>query len=146
MRITSGAILAPVLNQRSPHRWLSLLIVMCGVSLVGLSGSLIKDAIHEETDAFTVLGRALLDGITGDLPAPEPIDKPATTKVLLGVFFILFAQILLVQSRDISVCNPLTCILAPQPNSSWRRRSCRVMTSRRFLQSATRVCSSTLSL
>lgn len=69
---------------------------MCGVSLVGLSGSLIKDAIHEDTDVLTMLGRALVDGITGDLPAPEPIKKPATTKVLLGVFFVLFAQILYV--------------------------------------------------
>lgn len=67
---------------------------MTGVSLVGLSGSLIKDAIHEDTDTLTILTRAMFDGTHGDLPTPEPIDKPATTKVLLGVFFILFAQIL----------------------------------------------------
>lgn len=68
--------------------------MVTGVSLVGLSGSLIKDAVREDTDALSILGRALFDGTHGDLPPPEPIDKPGTTKVLLGVFFILFAQIL----------------------------------------------------
>jgi hypothetical protein len=69
---------------------------MAGVSLVGLSGSLIKDAIREDSDFVSVLKRALMDIDlpTGDLPPPVPIEKPAATKVLLGVFFILFAQVL----------------------------------------------------
>jgi hypothetical protein len=67
---------------------------MCGVTLVGLSGSLIKDAMRENTDVVTVLVRALMNGPIGDLPPPEPTPKPETTKVLLGVFLILFAQIL----------------------------------------------------
>jgi hypothetical protein len=81
-------------------RWISLLIVMLGVSLVGLSGSLIKDAIREDTDVLTALKRALVldqPGPGSDIPAPEPIEKPTATKVLIGVFFVLFAQILYAQ-------------------------------------------------
>ncbi|OBZ75567.1 Solute carrier family 35 member F6 [Grifola frondosa] len=61
-----------------------------GVSLVGFSGSMIKDAVKEATiSAFD------------ELPPPQPIEEPEITKVLvalpsriLGVFFILFAQVL----------------------------------------------------
>jgi hypothetical protein len=72
------------------------MIVIAGVSLVGLSGSLIKDAIREDRPVLEVLKRALMDIDLpgGDLPPPVPIEKPAATKVLLGVFFILFAQVL----------------------------------------------------
>lgn len=77
---------------------------MTGVALVGLSGSLIKDTLKESP-----LGSVLR---FSDNSAPEPIDKPEATTVLvgelpystlcvhvrnqslLGVFFILFAQIL----------------------------------------------------
>jgi hypothetical protein len=75
---------------------------MLGVSLVGLSGSLIRDAVREDTDVLTVLARALADlpgnEDTAPIPAPEPIEKPSATKVLIGVFFILFAQILCVST------------------------------------------------
>lgn len=54
---------------------------MAGVALVGLSGSLIKDTL-KESPLENVLGLA-----------PEPIDEPEPTTVLVGVFFILFAQI-----------------------------------------------------
>jgi hypothetical protein len=67
---------------------------MAGVSLVGLSGSLLKEAVREGSDVMTVLARTLADVPSGDMPTPEPIEKPAVTKVLLGVFLILFAQIL----------------------------------------------------
>lgn len=80
---------------------------MAGVALVGLSGSMIKDTLKESP-----LGNIL--GLTPtENTAPEPIDKPEATTVLvgalpsqsihlfpstnvlpLGVFFILFAQIL----------------------------------------------------
>jgi len=67
-------------------RWVSLIIVMTGVGLVGFSGSLIKDAIKESA----------LPSLTGhgstDLP-PEPIEQPEMTRVLVGVFFVLFAQV-----------------------------------------------------
>ncbi|KII89039.1 hypothetical protein PLICRDRAFT_109422 [Plicaturopsis crispa FD-325 SS-3] len=65
------------------YQWISLFTVMAGVSVVGLSGSLIKDAVKEDS----LLARAI------SLIAPEPVDKPEATSVLIGVFFILFAQI-----------------------------------------------------
>ncbi|KAG6335152.1 hypothetical protein ID866_3936 [Astraeus odoratus] len=64
------------------YQWLSLLTVMAGVSLVGYSGSLIKDAVTETVNLLTSGGTI-----------SEPTDQPDLTRVLLGVFFILFAQI-----------------------------------------------------
>ncbi|KAI0807203.1 hypothetical protein C8Q74DRAFT_1187396 [Fomes fomentarius] len=64
------------------YQWISLITVMAGVSLVGLSGSMVKDAVKEPSvNAFD------------DLPPPEPTEEPEVTKVLVGVFFVLFAQI-----------------------------------------------------
>ncbi|CDO70723.1 hypothetical protein BN946_scf184798.g38 [Trametes cinnabarina] len=65
-----------------PPGWISLITVMAGVSLVGLSGSLVKDAVKESA-------LNLLD----ELPPAEHVEEPEVTKVLVGVFFILFAQI-----------------------------------------------------
>ncbi|GLB35365.1 putative nucleotide-sugar transporter [Lyophyllum shimeji] len=70
------------------YQWISLIVVMTGVGLVGYSGSLIKDAIKESP----------LPSLTGhhnstELPPPEQIEQPEMTKVLVGVFFILFAQV-----------------------------------------------------
>ncbi len=60
---------------------------MFGVSLVGLSGSMVKEALKESP----------LSIFFSDAdPTPEPIDTPEVTSVLVGVFFILFAQILYV--------------------------------------------------
>lgn len=56
---------------------------MAGVSVVGLSGSMIKDVVKEE----------LISLFTG-LPPPEPIEQPEATKVLVGILFVLFAQVL----------------------------------------------------
>jgi hypothetical protein len=89
-------------DDRRPPRWLALVTVMAGVSLVGLSGSLIKDALREDVPVLDILRRTLADLPTkpvpiGDLPTkPVPIEEPAVTKVLLGIFFILFAQVLYV--------------------------------------------------
>jgi drug/metabolite transporter (DMT)-like permease len=69
------------------YQWLSLLTVMAGVSLVGFSGSLIKDTLHPIVVNFLDPTPA-----TGP-PANEPIDVPEATKVVIGIFFILFAQI-----------------------------------------------------
>ena len=66
------------------YSWVSLLTVMFGVSLVGLSGSMVKDALKESP----------LSVFFSD--EPEPIDTPEVTSVLVGVFFILFAQVLYV--------------------------------------------------
>jgi hypothetical protein len=94
-------------DDRRPPRWLALVTVMAGVSLVGLSGSLIKDALREDAPVLDILRRTLADLPGGDLPTkpvpiedlptkPVPIEEPAVTKVLLGIFFILFAQVLYV--------------------------------------------------
>ena len=48
---------------------------MAGVSLVGLSGSMVKDAVKEPSANFI-----------DDLPPPEPIEEPEVTKVLVGMF------------------------------------------------------------
>ncbi|KAK0450717.1 hypothetical protein EV421DRAFT_1983641 [Armillaria borealis] len=71
-------------------RWVSLIVVMSGVGLVGFSGSLIKDAVKE------FVGQSMptwIASASSDLPPPEPIEKPEATTVLVGIFFILFAQI-----------------------------------------------------
>ncbi|KAJ4488167.1 hypothetical protein J3R30DRAFT_3363644 [Lentinula aciculospora] len=67
------------------YQWVSLIIVMGGVALVGFSGSLIKDSVKE----------ALVSLLSGnaDLPPPDSIETPEATTVLVGVFFILFAQV-----------------------------------------------------
>ncbi|KAH9954132.1 hypothetical protein BC827DRAFT_1144571 [Russula dissimulans] len=72
------------------YQWLSLLTVMTGVSLVGFSGSLIKDTLHPIAPSLA----KLLESIPATAPpVNEPIDQPEATKVVIGVFFILFAQI-----------------------------------------------------
>ncbi|KAM5539060.1 hypothetical protein V8D89_007283 [Ganoderma adspersum] len=64
------------------YQWISLVTVMAGVSLVGLSGSMIKDSVKEpNVSPFE------------ELPQSEPVEDPELTKVLVGVFFIAFAQI-----------------------------------------------------
>ena len=64
---------------------------MAGVSLVGYSGSLIKDTLHEATTTLILGTRALFSGPSSaaDAPIEEPIEKPEATKVLIGnvVFF-----------------------------------------------------------
>jgi len=74
------------------YQWLSLVTVMAGVSLVGYSGSVIKDTVKEPS--FSALP-GLLNGTVGVPPVPstEPIEEPQVTTVLIGVFFTLFAQI-----------------------------------------------------
>jgi hypothetical protein len=52
---------------------------MAGVSLVGFSGSLIKDFVK---DTFTL---NFVPGLTkSELPPTEPIDSPEATTVLVG--------------------------------------------------------------
>lgn len=62
-------------------RWVSLIIVMSGVALVGFSGSLIKDTIKESGIS------SLVRLVRADLPPSEPIEEPEVTKVLVGEFF-----------------------------------------------------------
>ena len=67
---------------------------MAGVSLVGLSGSLIKDAVKE---APGLLVRALTLPLNGR-SVDEEVETPEATLVVVGVMFTLFAQILCVLS------------------------------------------------
>ncbi|KAH0584312.1 hypothetical protein H2248_009856 [Termitomyces sp. 'cryptogamus'] len=62
------------------YQWISLIVVMTGVGLVGWSGSLVKDAIKQ----------AIFPHLKSDLSTS---DEPEATQVLVGVFFIFFAQI-----------------------------------------------------
>lgn len=50
---------------------------MAGVGLVGFSGSLIKDAVKESLAQY-------LSHPAFSQDAPEPIDKPEATAVLVG--------------------------------------------------------------
>ncbi|KAE9406384.1 hypothetical protein BT96DRAFT_251360 [Gymnopus androsaceus JB14] len=69
------------------YQWVSLIVVMSGVTLVGFSGSLTKDTVKEAIVSLLNMPSH------ANLPPPEPIDTPEATTVLVGVFFILFAQI-----------------------------------------------------
>ncbi|KAF7363290.1 Integral membrane protein [Mycena sanguinolenta] len=73
------------------YQWVSLIVVMAGVGLVGYSGSLVKDVVKE----VLVLSRMLPSYISDlpELPPPEGSDEAEATKVVIGVFFVLFAQI-----------------------------------------------------
>ncbi|KAF8739476.1 hypothetical protein AX14_009458 [Amanita brunnescens Koide BX004] len=66
------------------YQWLSLVVVMAGVGLVGYSGSLIKDAVKQATlHLLSSPGR----------PNTIQGEEPELTKAVVGVFFILLAQI-----------------------------------------------------
>ena len=59
---------------------------MVGISIVGFSGSMVKDAVK---DASIPLLSALVVGSTnGTSPSapPEPIESPEVTSVLLGAW------------------------------------------------------------
>ena len=58
-------------------RWASLITVMIGVSLVGFSGSLIKDTLKDSL-ASDLLYRFIDE---------EPIQKPEATMALIGILF-----------------------------------------------------------
>src|ERR1700722_17171674 len=58
-------------------RWASLITVMIGVSLVGFSGSLIKDT-PKDSLASDLLYRFIDE---------EPIQKPEATMALIGILF-----------------------------------------------------------
>lgn len=72
-----------------------------GVSIVGLSGSMIKDTVKETvTEVYNVLvsPSSLHTRSAGSLN-PDSTEAPEATKVLVGIFFILFAQILSVKDE-----------------------------------------------
>ncbi|KAF8960475.1 hypothetical protein BDZ97DRAFT_1905908 [Flammula alnicola] len=65
------------------YQWVSLIIVMLGVALVGYSGSLIKDAIKQSV--VHNLGRAL--GLHHD-PHTLATEEPEVTQVLVGRYSV----------------------------------------------------------
>lgn len=70
-----------------------------GVAIVGLSGSMVKDAVKETATIIfnTITSPSSLGTRSADMPSPESAAAPQASKVLVGVFFILFAQILSVK-------------------------------------------------
>lgn len=67
--------------------------VMAGVSLVGFSGSMVKDAVKDASVAlFSSVAQAGINQTapTAPVPPPEPIDSPEVTKVLLGTDMTAF--------------------------------------------------------
>ncbi|KAF6764711.1 integral membrane protein [Ephemerocybe angulata] len=71
------------------YQWISLIIVMSGVALVGYSGSLIKDTIK---DALAPPALRSLAARAAPVTVKGGEDEDLG-KVLIGVFLILFAQI-----------------------------------------------------
>ncbi|QRW00266.1 Solute carrier family 35 member F6 [Ceratobasidium sp. AG-Ba] len=67
------------------YQWSALFVVMAGVSLVGLSGSLIKNVVGDKPGEAI---HAFMTSIARSI-APE---EPEPTTVFVGVLFILFAQ------------------------------------------------------
>jgi len=63
-------------------RWVSLIIVMSGVALVGYSGSLIKDTVKESVIHNLARALGLHQG-----PPQTMTEEPEVTKVLVGEFF-----------------------------------------------------------
>jgi hypothetical protein len=74
----SPSFLSSYPSDQPAFRWLSLITVMAGVGLVGLSGSLIKDTLKESPLGNILTSRASWN------PAVEPIDEPEATTVLVG--------------------------------------------------------------
>ena len=57
---------------------------MAGVSLVGFSGSLVKDAVKETVPSFVSAYMFAGTNGTAPVPPPEPIEEPEVTRVLIG--------------------------------------------------------------
>ncbi|KIM49442.1 hypothetical protein M413DRAFT_21666 [Hebeloma cylindrosporum] len=70
------------------YQWVSLIVVMSGVALVGYSGSLIKDTVKESVVHNLTRALGLHQG-----PPQTMTEEPEVTKVLVGIFFVLFAQV-----------------------------------------------------
>ncbi|KIY51074.1 hypothetical protein FISHEDRAFT_71368 [Fistulina hepatica ATCC 64428] len=88
------------------YQWVSLLVVMTGVALVGFSGSMIKDVIRETPALNSIVGR----WIRADSPS-ESTEEPEVTAVLVGVFFILFAQFVVEGELPLRVFMPMLVLM-----------------------------------
>jgi hypothetical protein len=67
-------------------RWIALITVMAGVTLVGFSGSLVKETLQEDPETGFVAGTlsALGSRAAAVLTASEADEKPEATNVVLG--------------------------------------------------------------
>ena len=72
---------------------------------------MIKDTFKE--NALGIF-QSLAGVRTADLPTPEPIEQPEAAKVVVGVFLLLFAQILCV--RFVSFSDVLVLIFTSMPD------------------------------
>ncbi|KAI0818955.1 hypothetical protein BC629DRAFT_1278834 [Irpex lacteus] len=70
------------------YQWLSLVTVMFGVGLVGLSGSMIKDAVKDA--AVHLLSSMTSSGEPGStVPSTPTAEEPEVTRVLLGKWHLI---------------------------------------------------------
>ena len=100
------------------HQWFALLVVVLGVAIVGLSGSLTKQALP---DPKKLLRRFEQEG--------KKEESPDEVAVIVGVLFILFAQIGYIRPASPYYCSAPDPTLTLPPskerpfNSCWKRRS-----------------------
>ncbi|KAJ7285670.1 hypothetical protein C8J57DRAFT_1051375 [Mycena rebaudengoi] len=73
------------------YQWISLIVVMGGVGLGWLSRAHLSRTSSKSLPGLTRMVSLFVD--LPELPPPEGTDQPEATKVLLGIFFVLFAQI-----------------------------------------------------
>lgn len=96
------------------HQWFALTVVVLGVAIVGLSGSLTKQAIASPAEPGKLVGR-------GEDKASDDV------AVVVGVLFVLFAQIGYVGTRFrlLLPFQPpdLTPSIGQPSNLCWKRRS-----------------------
>jgi drug/metabolite transporter (DMT)-like permease len=93
------------------YQWFALMVVVFGVAIVGLSGSLTKQALAEPEKLLRPFKEAKKE------------EGPDEVAVIVGVFFVLFAQI---GYKSSSCLHPVSNAILPaeQPsNSCWKRRS-----------------------
>ena len=105
------------------YQWASLVTVMVGVCIVGLSGSLTKSALEgkpkpgEPGGGVDLLSRAV-STMEGHQKGQKKEDDPAT--VFLGVLLILFAQVF-------TACQYVSAQASRADDRLLRRRSCRTI-------------------
>ncbi|CCL98945.1 uncharacterized protein FIBRA_00953 [Fibroporia radiculosa] len=102
-QLSIPSVSPPLFPIKHIHTWMSLVTVMAGVSLVGYSGSLIKDAIREPD----VASPAFME----DVP-PQPIEEPEITKVLVEKIMARYSVAPLVAVGWEGLFGALTIVLA----------------------------------
>ncbi len=80
------------------YQWASLIIVVIGVAIVGLSGSLVKKAVSIDNDVTVEvvkrMGRVLRRALEGQqMGSTLRVEDDDPAKVAVGVLLILFAQV-----------------------------------------------------